>query len=444
MRTLVLMSLAAALVLVMAPSHSPVLGAEIRSGDKVEIKADETIADDLYVFGRQITIDGTVEGDVIAFGEQITVNGTVKGHVMAAGHTVVLTGDSEGARIAGQVLRLGPKAKLDGDILAAGLSLECAKDSSISGDALYAGYQALFGGHIGADLRGGMSNCRLEGTIGGDVKVEAGGEKNAPPATSFGPPPPVAMPNVPGGLTLADSAVVEGDLTYQSPQEAKIDPQAKVNGEIEHVAPQPKAKGAKAAPAQGGAVAKILTQLRHLACVAIVGLAVLLIFPQWSTAWADTIRTRPGASFLGGIAGLAAFIALLVVLAIFIVLAAIMLGVATLGELVPMVIVGGVVGYAALIVGFWLLAAFLAEALAGLAIGRLALPSESIGTRLGALLVGILLVGVLLSIPYVGGLVGLAVMIVGIGSICLWLIGQAPPQSFASLPPEKPLAASVM
>ena len=54
--------------------------AEFRTADKagnVIIKSDETIDDDLYVFGRQITIDGTVNGDLVAFGEQITINGAV-------------------------------------------------------------------------------------------------------------------------------------------------------------------------------------------------------------------------------------------------------------------------------------------------------------------------------------------------------------------------------
>src|SRR4051794_7246380 len=82
------------------PTHAAVF----RSGDKVTIAADETIDDDLYVFGSEIVIDGKVDGDVCAFGKQITVNGTVTGNVMAAGQAVVIVGQAGGARIAGQVL----------------------------------------------------------------------------------------------------------------------------------------------------------------------------------------------------------------------------------------------------------------------------------------------------------------------------------------------------
>src|SRR5689334_23070524 len=98
--------------------------AVVRSGDKVTIAADETIDDDLYVFAGEIVIDGRVDGDVIAFGRQITVNGKVSGNVMAAGQTVVIVGEAGGARIAGQVLKIDSKAKLAGDLLAAGMSLE--------------------------------------------------------------------------------------------------------------------------------------------------------------------------------------------------------------------------------------------------------------------------------------------------------------------------------
>ena len=66
----------AAGLLLLALSNRAV-SAEFRGGEQFVLKADETIADDLYVFGQRITIDGTVQGDLVAFGEQITVNETI-------------------------------------------------------------------------------------------------------------------------------------------------------------------------------------------------------------------------------------------------------------------------------------------------------------------------------------------------------------------------------
>jgi cytoskeletal protein CcmA (bactofilin family) len=417
----------------------PAPGAEIRSGDEVVIKADETIKDDLYVLGRQVTIDGTVEGDVVAFAQRVTVNGAVKGHIMAAGQTVILGGSSDGARVAGQAIKLDSKANLDGDLLAAGMSLECSKESSIVGDALFAGYQGLFAGQIGADLRGAMSNCRLAGTVGGDVDLKVG-EKNSPPATTFGQQPPgVSLPSVTGGLAIADSAELEGDLTYRAPDEASIDSQAKVSGEVKHVLPEPTHKGAAAA-AKPTIDSKALGRLKHVICVGLIGFLAILVFPRWSTERSDAIRTRPAASFVSGIAGIVAFFVLLFVLLFVIAIGALLLSAIRLNELVPLMVISGMVGYAALVVGFWLVFAFLAEALTGLAIGRSAMGNESLAARAGALIVGVLLIGIVLSVPYLGALLGLIVVIFGIGSICLWLIAPGAPQSFAIQAPIKAMS----
>jgi cytoskeletal protein CcmA (bactofilin family) len=440
MRTL---ALSASLLIIGLVPTMQLIAAEVRHGEDVVIKADETIADDLYVFGQNITIDGKVEGDVVAFGGQITINGTVYGDVIAAGQTVVITGTAEGARIAGQVLKLGSKAKLDGDILAAGYSLELEKETIVNGDALYAGFQALFAGQIDEDLRAGLVNCRLAGKVGGDVDLEVGGEAGGGPPPQFGPPPPVAMPSVAGGLTLAESASIEGDLSYQASKEAKMDPMAKVSGEVKYKKPAPPAakKNGKPAEKRNTTLDTALVRLRHLACVGIVGLVVLLMLPRWSGAWADNIRQRPGASFLGGILGLLAFIALLVVAVLVIIFTAILLGIATLGELIPMVIVGGIVGYLALIVGFWLIAAFLAEALTGMAVGRMAIGGNSLATRFVALLLGLIVVGLVLSIPFVGPWIGFVIMLFGLGGFCLWLVGSSPAteETFGPPPPMKPM-----
>jgi len=56
---------------------------------------------------------------------------------------------------------------------------------------------------------------------------------------------------------------------------------------------------------------------------------------------------------------------------------------------------------------------------------------DGLAVRLGALLLGLLLVGIILSVPFLGWLIGFVIFIFGIGSICLWLIGQTPAaQSF--------------
>jgi hypothetical protein len=140
-----------------------------------------------------------------------------------------------------------------------------------------------------------------------------------------------------------------------------------------------------------------------------------------------------------------AFFAFLVIAAVVIVLATVFLVGVSLGELAPLVAIGGTVGYVAVIVGFWMVFAFLAEALAGLAIGRTIMRDEGLGARIGALILGLILVGLLLSLPYLNGLIGFLVLTFGIGAICLRLIGQTPANTaFGPAPPAKPMAATVL
>jgi cytoskeletal protein CcmA (bactofilin family) len=437
----------------------PLAAAEVREHDsEVLVKSDETIADDLYAFGQkvkiegtiqgdliafgqEVVIDGTVEGDVIAFGQQVRINGTVKGDIMGAGQAVILDGAADDARIAGQILKLGSKAKLAGSVLAAGYSLESEKDCTIARDALFAGFQALLAGQIDQDLRGGLLNCRLEGKVGGDVDLDVGGDKNSAAPPMFGPPPPVPLPTVPGGLTIGDTAEVTGKLRYLSSHEAQVAEGAKLTGGVEHKKPAPpQVAGQPAGPPPNPMLTSALYHLRHAACVALVGLVALVMFPRWTSNWADNIRTRPGASFLGGLTGLAVFIGLLILAVVVIVLAAILAGVTTLHELVPMVIVGGIVGYGVLVVGMWLIAAFLAEAMAGLALGRLALRVDSLPVRIGALLLGLVVITLILSIPVAGPWIGFVVFLFGLGGFCLWLVGTLPadqtPEAAPALAPK--------
>lgn len=415
---------AALVVLALCGCCRATFAADVRSDQQFTLKADETVADDLYVFGQQVVIDGTVEGDLIAFGQQITVNGVVKGDLVLAGQTVVVNGPAEDARVAGQVIQLGAKAHLSGDLMAGGMSLECQPGSQVAGDVYYGGLQALLAGGIEGDLKASMENCRLAGKVGGDVELAVDGQPGQASPPMYGPQLPVAIPQVPGGLSVVAPAEVTGEFTYTSAHEADLDPQAKLSTPPEQRAPAAQEGAPPPAPRTWQDTA--LDRVRHVASVLIVGLGALLLLPRGSRAWADNVRTRPAGSFLGGILGVLAFLALLFVLLFVIIALAILFGLTTLSELIPIVVVGGLVVCAVVIVGFWMLAAFLAEAIAGLALGSAAVRGDSIAARAGALVLGLIVVALLLSIPYAGAWLGLLVFLFGFGGFCLWLVGFAP------------------
>ena len=70
----------AVLGLVARPTHA----ADIRTGERVVIAADEVIDDDLIVSAQFIEVNGTVTGDLVATGTIIIINGSVGGSVMSS------------------------------------------------------------------------------------------------------------------------------------------------------------------------------------------------------------------------------------------------------------------------------------------------------------------------------------------------------------------------
>jgi cytoskeletal protein CcmA (bactofilin family) len=419
----------------------PALGAEFRHDTNLKIPAEETIKDDLYAVGETITIDGIVEGDLIAFAKDIIINGEVRGDVIAAAQTIEASGTlGDDVRVAGQALKFGPKAKIGGDVIAGGMSLETEKGSTIAGDFIFGGYQALLAGQIDKDLLAGLANLQLAGKVGGDAEVFFESDGDPPPINSMtgGQPVRIQMPQVPGGLTLENTAEVDGKLKYTSKRDAKIDEAAKVTGGVSHEVPQTEAAqpNAPPPPPQNEALALFYSRLRHFLCAAMIGLVVFLVLPKSSLAWADNIRTRPFASLAGGILGFIGFFILAIGLFFATIVIGVGAGAATLTELVPTVIFGGTIGVVVLCFVFVIFVFFLGQAVVGLALGRLLLRKDNFGSRLIAFLVGLLLVTLLLSIPKAGLLMFCLVFLFGLGGYTLWLAGFEPVTD--TVPPTSP------
>ncbi len=417
--------------------------AEYRTGKDVKVAAEETIKDDLYAFGETITIDGIVEGDLIAFAKDIIINGEVRGDVIGAAQTIEAAGSiGDDVRVAGQAIKLGPKAKVVGDVIAAGMSLEAEKESTIGGDFIFAGYQALLAGQIDKDVLAALANLQVAGKIGGDAEVYSESDGDTPPIEAFsgGQPIRIKLPQVPGGLTFDSTAEVAGKLTYTSKQEAEIDEAAKLLGGVSHEVPQADPEDPNPPPPQSETLQLVYSGLRQFLCAALIGLVVFLVLPKSSLAWADNVRTRPLASFGGGILGFIGFFIIAAGLIFATVMIAIGAGLSTLTDLIPTVVFGGILGFGILVFVFVLFAAFLAQAVVGLALGRLFLKQDNLGTRLGAFLMGLVVVALAVSIPYAGTFLAFVVFLFGLGGYTLWLagfepvVGTEPPTS----PPPRP------
>jgi cytoskeletal protein CcmA (bactofilin family) len=412
------------------------LAFESRGGDTVVIGADEVIEDDLYVGAETFTLDGTVKGDLIVFGSTIEINGTVEGDLLAAGQTVVVRGTvTDDVRIAGQALILDSDAQVGDDVLAAGFSIEDKKGSSVGGDFIYVGYQALLAGDVAEDVRVAVGGLQLSGSIGGDVKAEVGEPGEGPPPMLFMPGVP-SMPSVPLGLTVDEGAHIGGKLDYTSASEWSI-PAGVVAGAIMRHEPEVEVEEEVVVSPARRAADWFLGHLRRLATLLLVGLLIVWVVPSWTEKATGALRAKPLPSLGWGVVSIAVFILALLVILIVTIIVAVILGLITLGGLAGTTAWTGALTMALLAFCFSIAVTYVTKVVVSFLGGRLILarlkPDWAEG-RIWPLVVGVVLFVIITAIPILGWLVNLVVVLLGLGA--LWLLGRDIYQQRQAVPVE--------
>ncbi|MDC4225231.1 MAG: polymer-forming cytoskeletal protein [Candidatus Manganitrophus sp.] len=164
--------------------------AEQESGNRtVTLRADQAVNGDYFAFGDQVEILGTVHGDVYAAGGEVRVAGTVDGDLLAAGRKIDVEGKvGQDARIAGGEITLS--GDIGKNFTAAGGRITLADPATVRGNVISAG------------------DLVISGRIHGDVRTMA------------------------GDLQITSAAKVNGDVSYRSPQAARIDEGAKIGGMV--------------------------------------------------------------------------------------------------------------------------------------------------------------------------------------------------------------------
>jgi cytoskeletal protein CcmA (bactofilin family) len=415
------------LILLVALFAVPVVHAfEGRGGDIVIIEANEVIEDDLYVAAGEFTLDGTVKGDLVVVGSTLTINGTVEGDLIAAGQSVIVNGSVEDdARVAGFALTI--EGDVSDDVIAVGFSLEGGEESSIGGDVLYAGYQALLDGDIGGNVDASGGAMRIAGTIEGDAKIDVGGTdpgEQIPPFYSFIPNLP-AVPSVPAGLTVAEGARIDGDLDYTANAQADV-PGDAVGGDIDFNRYVPAETEAERRPAPSLAVRTgrwFLRQFRRLVTLLLIGTLMMWIVPDWTRKLAKNVENQPLPSLGWGVVAIAVFGVLMVLLIIATVVLTIVFGVVTLGGLAGRFAVLGGIVTSATGFSFSLLWRYVTSIAIGLLLGQLifrALNSSAEQNRWWPMVLGVVILVIITAVPVLGWLARLGVVLLGLGAIWIW------------------------
>jgi len=168
----------AALLLLAAAALAP-RGAQaeivVREADEGEVRvaAGETIDGSLVAMGESVIIEGVVGGDLLAFGESLRIAGTVEGNVFCAGREVEVAGAVTGSvHCAGEDVTL--TGAVGGNFYGAGSEVVLGSASKVGADVAIAFQDGRLEGEIARDVIGAGEDVTVAGRVGRDANFHAG------------------------------------------------------------------------------------------------------------------------------------------------------------------------------------------------------------------------------------------------------------------------------
>jgi cytoskeletal protein CcmA (bactofilin family) len=315
---------------------------------------------------------------VVAAGGSVTLSGPVSGSVLAGGGNVHVSGAvGRSLRAGAGTLTLGGRVATDA--LLAGGSVEVQRDAEVGRDLLATGGSLRVTGAVGrnAFLSGGT--VIIGGRIEGDVTVEA------------------------DHLTVLSSARVGGRLRYRSNRPAEIQEGSQIAGGVE-VMPR-RVRPRSAFRAFPFVLAWRVTEALWLL---VIGLVLLIVAPRAVTRVSERIRRGFGYSLLTGF-----------ILVIVLPVAAVIVALTFLG--IPLALLLMLLYGATLIAAQIFPAAWLGRWLLSRVARVGAEPSPYL-----AQIVGTVLLVLLIAVPFLGWLVRLVAVLLGVGALwaAIWATRQ--------------------
>lgn len=406
----------------------PVNAFEFKGGDVVVIDSGEVIDDDLYVTAATIEVHGTIKGDLIAMGSNIIISteGVVEGDIITGGQSVVINGKvMDDARIAGAVLTVGDKGQVGDDIVAAGYSLETKPGSKIGGDLLFAGAQALLEGFIGGDVKVNAGGVQLNGQIVGDAEFVVGGQGEAPPFSPFQFIPNMpAVPVIASGFSIGADTLIEGNLDYQSPQPADV-PSWAVEGEVnfEEVETVDVDEGREPEPTTAEKVWQwFLSNLRKFISLLIIGLLVAWLLSNLLEQAAAQLQAHPWPSLGWGALIYFGFYFVVMLVFILTIILMVLFSILTLAGIAWVIFGLGLVTILNMVLAFVIATSFLSKIILSYLGGRLVLERLKPEWALNifwSFILGVTIFVILTAIPFIGWIVNVAVVFFGLGALFL-------------------------
>lgn len=363
------------LLIVLLALSLPSIALERRNQDFITVPASETIDDTLLAVGKTVRVEGVINGDLLVFGENVEVVGMVKGDLVSFAKSTVVSGTVEG-----HIFSCAQSLDLEGQL----------------GHSLYGWAQSLRLGrqsHVGDGIVVGSGDFILEGEVKRSATIFSG---NADVSGSIGRELTMAG----GSLTVTDTARVGGNMIVRvhKMKDVHIADGATIAGKRDIQV--------RVRRSQFTRPRFYFHQAIWLAAAMLVGWLGVVLFPAFFQTTTQTVGS--GWRSLGvGVGVLAGAPVAMVVAAI--------------------TLVG--IPVSLMLFAVYLAAIYLAKVWVGAFLGRILFKPAG-GTKgdwLLGLLVGLSILAIVGFIPYLGGLVRLGVVCLGLGAFATQLYRASQP-----------------
>ncbi len=365
------------LALILLP-FGAVKAMETKAGDSVYIPKDEIVTGNLYVTANTLTIDGNVSGDLITAAQIITVNGRIEGDIIAIAQNITINGEVGGnIRVAGTTINLnGSVAR---NINAFGTSIVLGTASKTGWDVYAAGMNLESRGVIEGGLSGYFTRALISGKVAKNINLKLSGNKLGE------------------GLTISSEAIIGGDIVYTADKSASISEKATLGGKLQQKIPENNKNDF--------ATVWIWTMLYSIFAALAVGLILITLFKKITPKIISKIESKPMKVALPGL------ILMFALPPIALVLAFTLIG-------VPLALI---------IMVWWLVAIYVAKLFTAILLGQLILKNLNKNHQvklIWSLILGVIISWLLFAIPFVGWIIGLIAIWLGLGGIYTYASNQ--------------------
>jgi len=196
-----------------------VSAAVFEGGQNYNLAKTQTLSENAYLAGSNVTLLGNAKEEVFAAGGNIMILGSVAKDVVAAGGTINISGDTgQNLRLAGGTITVA--GNVGAELLAVGGQIYVLPGAQIQGDTNIFGGSLEAGGIFKKNVRLEGGTVTLSGQISGNVAVRASKE-----------------------VIVTKEAVISGNFDYSAPNVATIDSEAKISGKTNFAKYVPKSIG---------------------------------------------------------------------------------------------------------------------------------------------------------------------------------------------------------